>query len=113
MRTFRRFQRKEGIDDDALREAIRAGAGFDADGGGLSSSAWRERAGPFGGYRTIIAYRAGTRAVFLYGFAKNEKDNIEEDELKALQQIGGNLLKADDRRDREDDRRRPTDGAEL
>jgi hypothetical protein len=99
MRTFRRFQRKEGIEDDALREAIRrAGRGVvDADlGGGLiKQRVARKGQGRSGGFRTIIAYRTGTRAVFLYGFAKSRKDNLEEDELTALQQIGGNLLKAD------------------
>lgn len=99
MRTFRRFQRKEGIEDDALREAIRrAGRGVvDADlGGGLiKQRVARKGQGRSGGFRTIIAYRTGMRAVFLYGFAKSRKDNLEEDELTALQQIGGNLLKAD------------------
>jgi hypothetical protein len=29
----------------------------------------------------LIAYQAGTRAVFLYAFAKNERENIDPDEL--------------------------------
>jgi len=33
-------------------------------------------------------------AVFLYGFAKNEKDNISDDELSALRQIAADLLRA-------------------
>ena len=28
-----------------------------------------------------MAYRAGERSVFLYGFGKNERDNIDGDEL--------------------------------
>ena len=32
--------------------------------------------GKSGGYRTVIAFRRGDRAVFLYGFAKNERSNI-------------------------------------
>ncbi|MEA2754727.1 MAG: RelE toxin of RelE / RelB toxin-antitoxin system [Aliidongia sp.] len=28
-----------------------------------------------------MAYRAGAHTVFLYGFAKNERDNIGPDEL--------------------------------
>jgi hypothetical protein len=99
MKTFRRFQRKEGIEDDALREAIqRAGRGLiDADlGGGLiKQRVARKGQGRSGGFRTIIAYRMGSRAVFLHGFAKSQKDNIVDDELDALRQIGGSLLRAD------------------
>ncbi len=37
-----------------------------------------------GGFRTLLAYRAGSRVVFLLGFAKNERDNIDADELAVL-----------------------------
>ena len=99
MKTFRRFQRKESIEDDGLREAIRrAGRGLiDADlgGGVIKQRVARKAEGRSGGFRTIIAYRTGARAVFLHGFAKSQKDNIADDELEALRQIGGNLLRAD------------------
>jgi hypothetical protein len=45
----------------------------------------------------LIAYRAGTRAVFLYAFAKNERENIDPDELLAFRQIGAAWLEADAR----------------
>jgi hypothetical protein len=100
MKAFRRFQRKEGIEDDALREAVRrAGRGLvDADlGGGLiKQRVARKGQGRSGGFRTVIAYRAGARAVFLHGFAKSQKDDIADDELVALRQIGGTLLQADE-----------------
>jgi hypothetical protein len=100
MKTFRRFQRKEGIDDNALREAIRrAERGLmDADlGGGLiKQRVARKGQGRSGGFRTIIAYRVGARAVFLHGFTKSQKENIADDELAALRQIARNLLKADE-----------------
>ncbi len=40
--------------------------------------------GKRGGYRTVIAYRRGDRAIFLLGFAKNERANIDDDELEEL-----------------------------
>ena len=43
----------------------------------------------------LIAYRAGDRAVFLYGFAKRERENIDPDELLTLQEIGAAWLAAD------------------
>ena len=51
--------------------------------------------GRSGGYRTIIAYRAGDRAVFLYGFAKNERDNIGDDELVTFKELAAGWLRAD------------------
>lgn len=101
MKTFRRFQRKEGIGDEELREEIRrAERGLvDADlGRGLIKQRVARRGqGRSAGYRVIIAYRAGVRAVYLYGFAKNEKDNIVEDELDGLRQIADDLLGASSR----------------
>ena len=42
-------------------------------------------------------FRAGTRAIFVHGFAKNEKDNIEKDELAALKKLAAELLAYDDK----------------
>jgi hypothetical protein len=47
-----------------------------------------------GGYRLLIAYRSGKQAVFLYGFAKSERDNIDADELETLKEIGAAWLEA-------------------
>ena len=43
----------------------------------------------------LVAYRIGHRAVFLYGFAKRERENIDEDELLTLREIGAAWLAAD------------------
>jgi len=65
-------------------------------GGGLIKQRMaRPGGGRSGGYRTIIAYRVGSRAVFLYGFAKNERENIGGDELDSLRQLGANWLNAE------------------
>jgi hypothetical protein len=86
---FRKFARKQKIEDPVLCEAVaRAEAGLiDADlGGGLiKQRVAREGAGKSGGYRTLVMFKAGTRAVFAFGFAKNDRGNIdaaEEAELK-------------------------------
>jgi hypothetical protein len=64
-----RYARRERIADSSLREAVeRAGRGsIDADlgGGVIMQRVARGGQGRSGGYRTLIAYRAGTRAVFL------------------------------------------------
>ena len=98
VRVFARFQRRERIADAALAKAVRdAEAGLiDADlGGGLiKQRAARPGQGKRSGYRTVIAYRRAERAVFLYGFAKSARANIDADELAALRRRGAGLLSA-------------------
>ena len=97
-----RFARREKIRDGDLAEAVRrAGRGLvDADlGGGIvKQRVARAGQGRSGGYRMLLAYREGHRAVFLYGFAKNERDNIADDELQTLRDIGATWLAADAQR---------------
>ena len=94
-----RFVRRERISAKGLlHEISRAQSGaIDANlGGGLIKQRMaRPGGGRSGGYRTIIAYRVGSRAVFLYGFAKNERENIGGDELDSLRQLGANWLNAE------------------
>ncbi len=97
-RGVERFARRQRIADASLGEAIeRAGRGIiDADlGGGLiKQRVARPGQGRSGGFRMIVAYRAAGRAVFLYAFAKSDRDNIDDDELEALRTIGANWLAA-------------------
>jgi hypothetical protein len=91
-----RFVRRERINDASLEEAIeRAERGIiDADlGGGLiKQRVARPGQGRSGGFRMIVAYRTEDRAFFLYGFAKNERENIDDDELQTLRDIAADLL---------------------
>jgi len=107
-KTVAKFARRERILDASLREAIqRAERGLiDADlGGGLiKQRVARAGQGKSGGYRMMIAYRMGDRAVFLLGFARNERDNVTEDELAALRRTGDGLASCACRGDRDGDR---------
>ena len=98
LKSFARFARAEDIDDGSLAEAVeRAARGLiDADlGGGLiKQRVARQGRGRSGGYRVMVAYRAKGRAVFLFGFAKNERENIGPDELVFLRELAGNWLDA-------------------
>jgi hypothetical protein len=97
-----RFARREGISDSSLREAIeRAERGIiDADlGGGLiKQRVARPGQGRSGGFRTILAYRSQHRAVFLYGFAKNERENISPDDLESFREVAEMFLNANSAR---------------
>ena len=93
---FRKFARKELIGDAALCEAVaRAEAGLiDADLGGglLKQRVARLGVGKSGGYRTLIFFRVETRAVFAFGFAKNDGANLEEDEEAAFKKAAKLVL---------------------
>jgi len=84
-RTFRQWAKSERIDENQLRcaiDEIELGL-FEAKlGGGLyKKRIARKGQGKRDGYRTIIALKTNERAFFMYGFAKNERDNIDIREL--------------------------------
>ena len=53
--------------------------------------------GKSGGVRTLLAYKIGNKAFFVYGFAKNARANISADELKALKFLAKELLNYSDK----------------
>jgi hypothetical protein len=87
-KAFARFARRERIADRSLREAIdRAERGLidsDLGGGIIKLRLARPGQGRSGGFRLLAAYRARQLGVYLYGFAKNERDNIDDDQLQEL-----------------------------
>jgi hypothetical protein len=98
-KSFARFARKERLSDEALTEAISlAEQGLiDAKLGGdlIKLRVARPGGGKSGGYRTLIAFRAKKRAVFMYGFGKNERENIKDDELATLKELAAAWIAAD------------------
>ena len=95
-RTFDRWSRKAGLADAALRAAVdeMAAGLIDADLGGR---VYKKRVpmpgrGKSGGARTLIGTDLGDRWFFLFGFEKNERDNIDARELASLQSIARVLL---------------------
>lgn len=100
-RTFTRWMRKAGLTDDALREAVSEMTQglVDADLGGhvLKKRVALPGQGKRGGARTIVATKMADRWFFLYGFGKNERANIDKDELKVFQEMAKELLGFDDR----------------
>lgn len=93
---FQRSARKEEIGAAALLDAVeRAENGqIDADLGGsvIKQRIARPGHGKSGGYRTIIVFRKGDRAVFMYVFPKNKRDNITTDELVAFREAAKYIL---------------------
>ena len=100
LKAFARFQRREGIADKVLSKAIggveKGIINADLGGGLIKQRVARPGQGKRGGFRTIIAYRRGNRAIFLFGFAKSERENLNHDELAQWQRIGRAYLGLDD-----------------
>lgn len=93
---FERFARKERIADASLREAVeRAESGLvDADlgGGVIKQRVARTGQGKSGGYRTLILFRQGDRAIFTFGFAKSAQANITKADLALLRDAASEAL---------------------
>lgn len=93
---FEKFARKERISDSALCSAIdRAGLGLiDADlGSGLiKQRVAREGAGKSGGFRMLIFFQTAERAIFVFGFAKSDKANLNAEELTEFRKAAKELL---------------------
>ena len=86
-RYFSRWQRKEKLLDARLREAIEELMAGLHDGN-LGAHVYKKRIaqsgrGKRGSYRTIIACKLFDQAFFMYGYPKNERDNISPKELEA------------------------------
>ena len=68
-----------------MREIEQGRHDGDLGGGLIKKRLARSGEGKRGGYRAIIVYRKGNRAVFLYGFAKSDKENLDPVELREYQ----------------------------
>jgi hypothetical protein len=93
---FVRFARKEGIEDADLCKAARdiEQGLIDADlgGGAIKQRIARPDAGKSGGFRSIVLFRAGDKTFFVYGFAKNARNNIRGDELKGFKALAKEMF---------------------
>ena len=96
---FQRFARKEKIPDQELCSAVRCAEDklIDANLGGnvIKQRIARKGHGKSGGYRSIVLFRRAERAFFVFGFAKNKKDNIDKDEEKAFKALAKVILALD------------------
>tara|TARA_B100000029_G_scaffold439601_1_gene456247 strand:+ start:216 stop:605 length:390 start_codon:yes stop_codon:yes gene_type:complete len=99
-RWFAKFAAKGKISDATLADAVRrAESGLiDADlGSGLiKQRIAREGGGKSGGYRSILIFRSGERAIFVFAFAKSAKANLSRSELKVYRKAASIMLELGD-----------------
>lgn len=82
-------------DEDLIKAATEMNNGlWDANLGG---QVYKKRValtgrGKSGGARTLVAFKHDDQAIFMYGFAKNQRSNIEAKEKLALKRLASELL---------------------
>jgi hypothetical protein len=93
---FMRYARQQDIDDSQLCKATETAEDglIDADlgGGVIKQRLPRLNQGKSPGFRTIILFRSGDKAFFVYGYSKNDLNNIRKDELTAFKQLAIEML---------------------
>lgn len=95
-RWFARWANQQGISKESLCRAVRemrAGL-YEANLGGhlLKKRIARPGGGKRGAYRTLLATNFGGLWVFLYGFAKSSRENLEPDELGMYRKWANDLV---------------------
>lgn len=108
MRVFKsrrvdRWAKKEGLADQAIREAAQEVAAGNAEAN-LGQYLFKKRIarpgkGKSSGFRTIVAFKNANsdKVFFIYGFAKSSKSNITSTELDVLGVIAKHFFEATDK----------------
>ncbi|MCH7517191.1 MAG: type II toxin-antitoxin system RelE/ParE family toxin [Bacteroidetes bacterium] len=93
---FNKWAKKNFITDNKLLktlENISNNLGTVDLGGGLYKVRTpRYGQGKSGGFRTVVVFKEADIAIFVYGFAKTNKDNLDKQELKYFKKLAKDLL---------------------
>ena len=96
-RQFSRWMRKTELTEPALCLAVAEMAHglIDADlgGGVVKKRVAMPGRGKSGSARTLLATNRASRWFFVFGFEKNERSNVTEKEVVALQRLAADLLR--------------------
>jgi len=93
---FGRFARKENLSDQqlwaAVQDAERGLVDASLGSGVIKLRIARQGGGKSKGYRTIVMYRQGDKAFFVFGFPKNELANIQADDVAQFKKAAKHVL---------------------
>lgn len=97
LKDFARWARKEGLSDDDLNVTL-VEMSHGLLGDRIGADLYKKRIGipgrgKRGGARTIVIFRDSELAVFLHGYAKNEKSDLEPREQEGLRIFTNAFLK--------------------
>lgn len=95
-RHFTRWARKAGLNDSLLKTAVfeihRELLEADLGSGIVKKRIALPGKGKRGSVRTLLATNHDDRWFFIFGFEKNERENISENELATLKKLAKDLL---------------------
>ena len=95
-RNFARWARKTGLADSLMDQAVlEMGRGLleaDLGGGILKKRIALPGRGKRGSIRTLLATNRNDRWFFVFGFEKNKRANISDNELESLKKLAKHLL---------------------
>lgn len=95
-RHFARWARKSGLADSLLDEAVleieRGLLEADLGGGIVKKRIALPGRGKRGSIRTLLATNRNDRWFFVFGFEKNKRANISDNELESLKKLAEHLL---------------------
>ena len=95
-RNFTRWARKTGLNDSLLETAVleiqKGLLEADLGGGIVKKRIALPGRGKRGSTRTLLATNRDDRWFFVFGFEKNERENISENELATLKMLAKDLL---------------------
>ena len=95
-KAFARFAKRARISDAHLWKAAefanRGSVDADLGGGVLKLRLARPGEGKSGGFRTILVLRSEDIAVYLYGYEKKDRANIDSRELQVLRRLAEAIL---------------------
>ena len=96
---FNKWAKKKNISDNKLLESIENIENSHS-AVNLGGSIFKVRIslpdkGKSSGFRTIVIYREYERVVIVYGFSKNEQENISKSELQHFKKMAKDILALD------------------
>ena len=95
-KVFSRWAAEQELNDLSLWKAVSEMMSglIDADLGSglLKKRVARTGQGKSGSFRTLVATNKGDLWIFIFGFSKNERSNINQKEAKALKKLAEELL---------------------
>jgi hypothetical protein len=84
-RWFKKWSKKNGLKKvdllDALKRTINGSGVVNLGGYIYKIRIAKNGQGRSGGFRTILIFKKGKRSLFIYGFEKNDQDNIDKGTL--------------------------------
>ena len=93
---FTKFAKKERISDKKLSGMIKdiENGMIDVNYGSgvIKQRLARPNKGKSAGYRCIILFRVKDRAFFMYGFPKNERDNISQEDEQVVKDLSQQMF---------------------